>query len=189
MNNIIFIALVLALGSVALNVILFVKLVSLTKEIHGIGCRYGDLLKTADDQIQISKTGNDFVKGIYETYQTMSKLQSRINEQYDRMFEQHERLINQYGHLAEAFRMCEERYSDMFDQYDKVSGQLDKIEKDLTDVTKPSTFWCGVDWADDVDDSEYEFAPVYDHLSDEEMEKRREAVMQYVASSRPEEAS
>ena len=174
MNNVIFIALVLALGSVALNVILFVKLVSLTKEIHGVGIHYGDLLKTAENQIRVSENGNAIVKGVYETYQTMSKLQSLINEQYERMVEQYERILDQYKHLAEAFKLSEERYADMYEQYDRVVDKLDKIEKDLTDVTKPKQFWCGVDWVDDADDSEYEFAPVCDHLSDEEMEKRRE---------------
>lgn len=175
MNNVIFIALVLALGSVTLNVILFAKLASLTKEIHGIGCRYGDLLKTADDQIQISKNGNAIVKSIYETYQTMSKLQSRINEQYDRMLEQHERLINQYDHLAEAFKISEERYSDMYEEYESAQSKLEELAHAVSELHRP--FWCGIDWTDDADDSEYEFAPVCDNLSDEEMEKRREAVI------------
>lgn len=187
MNNFIFITLVLALGSVALNVILFVKLVSLTKEIRGIGCRYGDLLKTADDQIQISKNGNAIVKGIYETYQTMSKLQSLINEQCKRMVEQYERILDQYKHLAEAFKISEERYSDMYEEYESTQYKLEELAHAVSELHKP--FWCGTDWADDADDSEYEFMPVCDHLSDEETEKRREAVMQYVAASRPEEAS
>lgn len=172
MNNVIFIALVLALGSVALNVILFVKLVSLTKEIRGIGIHYGDLLKTAENQIRVSENGNAIVKGVYETYQTMSKLQSRIDEQYDRMLEQYERLINQYDHLAEAFKISEERYSDMYEEYESAQSKLEELAHAVSELHKP--FWCGIDWADDVDDSEYKFAPVCDHLSDEEMEKRRE---------------
>lgn len=189
MNNIIFIALVLALGSVALNVILLIKFATLVTEIHSVGIHYGDLLKTAEDQIRISENGNAIVKGIHESYQTMAKLQSRINEQYDRMFEQYERILDQYKHLAEAFKLSEERYADMYEQYDRAIDKLDKIEKDLTDITKPSPFWCGVDWTDDADDSEYEFAPVNDDISCEEAEMRREAITNYVESMRPEEVS
>lgn len=172
MNNVIFIALVLALGSVTLNVILFVKLISLTNEIRGIGICYGNLLKTAEDQTRISENGNAIVKGIHESYQTMAKLQSCINEQYDRMFEQYERILDQYKHLAEAFKISEERYSDMYEEYESAQSKLEELAHAVSELHRP--FWCRIDWTDDVDDSEYEFAPVCDHLSDEEMEKRHE---------------
>lgn len=137
MNNIIFVAIVLAACSFALNIILLVRFTSLTYSIQSIGICYGNLLKATEDLSRINENGNNIVKGIWETYQTMHKLQEKTNEQCDNIKKCNDLIIEQYHHIYDAFKLCEERYSDIYDQWSEMTARYEDI-KSAIDELKPT---------------------------------------------------
>ena len=114
MNNIIFVAIVLAACSFTLNILLLARFASLTHSIQSIGICYGNLLKAVADLSRMNENGNNIVKGIWETY-----------------------VIEQYNRICEAFRTCEDRYSDIYDQWSEMTARYEDIKSAIEEL-KPS---------------------------------------------------
>ena len=137
MNNIIFVAIVLAACSFTLNILLLARFASLTHSIQSIGICYGNLLKAVADLSRMNENGNNIVKGIWETYQTMYKLHEKTNTQYDSIKESYDLVIEQYNRICEAFRTCEDRYSDIYDQWSEMTARYEDIKSAIEEL-KPS---------------------------------------------------
>ena len=134
MNNLIFIALIMAALSLAVSMSLLIIFCELRKDIRKIGFTYDGLLKAAENQERLSANEAEILKDIWESYRDMQ-------EKYGTIIFQHGHLSEQYKHIAESFKCCEERYSDIYDQWSEMTARFEEIGTKIDELKPPKEFF------------------------------------------------
>jgi predicted nuclease with TOPRIM domain len=137
MNNIIFVAIVLAACSFACQILTMFAIRHLDEKIAQSGAFYKTVLDIFDRMSDMHKSMLENIGKMKQLNDDIIEQYKIISAQYDNIKESHELVIEQYHRIYEAFRNCEDRYSDIYEQWREMTAQYEDI-KSAIDEIKPS---------------------------------------------------